>query len=84
MANMLDLLRRNPIQVMAIAIVLAIVIGVFAYVAGYLTPHRLNASPIVDAMEATGGGPHEGFRRAHAKGICIAGTFLATPGARSL
>jgi catalase len=84
MVDTLDLLRRNPVQVGAIGIALAIVIGVFAYVAGYLTPHRLSSSRIVDALEATGGGPHEGFRRAHAKGICIAGTFLATPGARSL
>jgi catalase len=84
MVEMLDLLRRNPIQAAAIAIVLAIVIGVFAYAAGYLTPHRLSASRMVDAIEASGGGSHEGFRRAHAKGICITGTFLATPGARSL
>jgi hypothetical protein len=44
-----------------IGIVLAIVIAVFAYVAGYLTPRRLSASRIVDALEATGGRPHEGF-----------------------
>ena len=69
MVGTLDLLRRNPVRVAAIGIVLAIVIGVFAYVAGYLTPHRLSASRIVDAMKASGGGPYEGFRRAHAKGI---------------
>ena len=44
MVDTLDLLRRNPVQLVAIGIVLAIVIGVFAYVAGYLTPHRLSAS----------------------------------------
>ena len=84
MVGTLDLLRRNPVQVAAIGIVLAMVVGVLAYVAGYLTPHRLSASRIVDAMEVSGGGPYEGFRRAHAKGICITGAFLATPGARSL
>jgi catalase len=84
MIDTLSLLRRNPVQVVTIGLVVAIIIGVFAYVAGYLTPRRLSANRIVDAMEATGGGPHEGFRRAHAKGICIGGTFLATPGARSL
>jgi catalase len=84
MMDTLSLLKRNPVQVVAIGLVVAIVIGVFAYVAGYLTPRRLSASRIVEAMEAAGGGPHAGFRRAHAKGICIAGTFLATPGARSL
>ena len=44
MVDMLDLLRRNPVQLVAIGIVLAIVIGVFAYVAGYLTSHRLSVS----------------------------------------
>jgi catalase len=84
MIETFDLLKRDPVRVAAIGIVLAIVIGVFAYVAGYLTPHRLSASRIVDAIESSGGGPHEGFRRAHAKGICITGSFLATPAARSL
>jgi fluoride ion exporter CrcB/FEX len=50
MVETLDLLRRNPVQAAAIAIVLAILIAVFAYVAGYLTPHRLSASRIVDAI----------------------------------
>jgi hypothetical protein len=44
MVDTLDLLRRNPVQVVAIGIVLAIVIGVFAYAAGYLTPHRLSGA----------------------------------------
>jgi catalase len=81
MMDTLGLLKRNPVQVVAIGLVVAIVIGIFAYVAA---PRRLSASRIVEAMEAAGGGPHAGFRRAHAKGICIAGTFLATPGARPL
>jgi len=34
MLETLDLLRRNPVRSAAIAIVLAIVIGVFAYAAG--------------------------------------------------
>ena len=51
MMDTLSLLKRNPVQVVAIGLVVAIVIGVFAYVAGYLTPRRLSASRIVEAME---------------------------------
>lgn len=79
-----SLLRRHPITVAAIGIVLAATAGGFAYVGGFLTPNRLGADRIADALEATGGGAHEGFRRAHAKGICIAGTFTASAAARGL
>ena len=50
MMDTLSLLKRNPVQLVAIGLVVAIVIGVFAYVAGYLTPRRLSASRIVEAM----------------------------------
>jgi catalase len=82
--NTWGLLLRNPIQAIAIGIVLVSVIGLFAYVGGYLSPHRLSPKRMVDAFEEIGGGAHQGFRRAHAKGICIAGSFQATAVARSL
>jgi catalase len=82
--NTWELLRRNPVQVLAIGIMLASTISLFAYVGGYLSPHRLSPKRMVDAFEEIGGGAHEGFRRAHAKGICVAGSFLATAEARSL
>ena len=75
------LLKRNPVQALTIAVVLAATAGAFAYVGGFLTPHRLSANHFVDAMQTAAGGPHAGFRRAHAKGICIAGSFVgAAPG----
>jgi len=46
----------------------------FAYTAGWLTPHRLTAQRIVNAFEANAG-EHPGFRRNHAKGVCVAGYF---------
>ena len=60
------------------------IVGAFGYVGGFLTPNRLSADRMVDALEAAGGGAHPGFRRAHAKGICIAGSFVASPAARTL
>jgi catalase len=75
------LLRQNPARALVIVIVLAVTAGAFAYVGGFLTPGRLDADRFADAMEASAGGPHPGFRRAHAKGICIAGSFIgAAPG----
>ncbi|TGS85476.1 catalase, partial [bacterium M00.F.Ca.ET.177.01.1.1] len=40
---------------------------------GWLSP-RLGARRIVNAFEATTA-PHPGFRRNHAKGICVTGHF---------
>jgi catalase len=79
-----DLLKRNLPQAAFIGLVLAAAIGAFAYVGGFLSPHRLSANRLTDAIEASGGGPSPGFRRAHAKGICVAGTFIGTAEARAL
>ena len=78
------LLRRNPIRLLAIGLVLAATAASFAYVGGFLTPQRLSPNHFIDAMETAAGGPHAGFRRAHAKGICFAGHFVGSPQARGL
>lgn len=46
----------------------------FAYVGGFLTPERLTQARIIDRFEQFNG-IHPGFRRNHAKGVCIAGSF---------
>jgi catalase len=46
----------------------------FAYVGGWLTPRRLTPQRIVDALQDSSG-LHPGYRRNHAKGICVAGYF---------
>jgi catalase len=79
-----ELLRRHPVRALLIGITLAAIAGAFAYAGGFLTPRRLSASHFTDALEVSAGGPHEGFRRAHAKGICIAGSFLGAPAGRAL
>ncbi len=59
------------------AAVIAIVIGVaalFAYTAGWFTPHALTPARFVDRLEQAGG-EHPGSRRNHAKGVCISGWF---------
>ncbi len=46
----------------------------FGYTAGWLTPHRLTTARIVNALQGPGD-PHPGYRRNHAKGICVSGYF---------
>ena len=81
-SNTVNLLRRNPGRVVVIGAVLAAVAVLFAYAGGFLTPHRLSPDRFTDAMEH--GSPPTGFRRAHSKGICIAGSFVGGAEARAL
>jgi catalase len=50
------------------------VIGCFAYVGGWLSPGHLTPTKLINTFEQVNG-LYPGFRRNHAKGICIAGTF---------
>jgi catalase len=54
-------------------VLLAIVLA-FGYVAGWLTPRRLTAQRLVDQLQ-TNAGVFAGYRRNHAKGVCVAGYF---------
>ena len=55
----------------------------FAYVGGWLDPQRLTPDRIVDALE-TNSGVHPGFRRNHAKGVCVVGHFESSGAAHAL
>jgi catalase len=79
----LSLLRSRPLQALVIGALLAIAAAAFVFVSGRLSPTRLTPVRFVNHMETNAGGPHRGFRRAHAKGVCVAGTFQATPQART-
>lgn len=68
----------------AIAAVVAGLGGAFAWTAGWLTPQRLTSARVVDAIEATSATPYPGFRRAHAKGMCVSGYFEGTPAGAAL
>ena len=62
--------------------VVAVVVGAFAYVNGTLDPQRLRPKTLVNALE-TNNGVHPGFRRNHAKGVCVAGYFQSSTEARA-
>lgn len=57
-----------------IAAVLLVIVGLFAYIGGWFSPHAITPSSAVDTFEKVNGA-HPGFRRNHAKGVCFSGYF---------
>ena len=57
-----------------IGAVLAMAVGMFAWAGGWLTPSALSPDSMIDTFEKVNG-PHPGFRRNHAKGVCFSGYF---------
>lgn len=57
-----------------VAVIVAAVVVLFAYAAGWLSPGALTPGKFVDRFQQVGG-LHPGFRRNHAKGLCFSGWF---------
>ncbi|WP_043290791.1 catalase family peroxidase [Pseudoxanthomonas spadix] len=71
--------KPSPVPaLLGIVALLAALAGAFAWVGGGFGA-RLTAQQMTNTIEA--GKPHPGFRRAHAKGVCVAGSF--TPSAQA-
>jgi catalase len=66
-----------------IAVILALIAALFAWVGGWIGKHDLTPQKMMDLAQASGK-QQPGFRRAHSKGICFAGTFAPTPEAAKL
>ena len=66
--------RAVIIRLGAIGLLVAGSVGAFAYAGGWLSPGDLTQARIVERFEQVNG-PHPGFRRNHAKGLCLAGHF---------
>jgi catalase len=69
-------LSRSSIflRLASIALVLLVIVLAFGYVGGWLAPHRLTAQRLVDQLQANAG-VFPGYRRNHAKGVCVTGYF---------
>ncbi|WP_028006660.1 catalase family peroxidase [Solimonas flava] len=65
---------QRTLRLTAIALIAGALALAFAASAGWLTPARLTPGRIVDALQGHDG-LHPGFRRAHAKGVCVIGEF---------
>jgi catalase len=57
-----------------IGVALAVVAGTFAYLGGWFTPHELTPGRFTDGFEEVNG-VQPGFRRNHAKGVGVSGSF---------
>jgi catalase len=62
------------VRLALIGVVMLVVAGAFAYVGGWLSPGRLTPARMIDGFQEVSG-VHPGFRRNHAKGICVSGWF---------
>src|SRR5258706_4847651 len=58
----------------AIAVALAGIAGLFLYAGGWLTPRTLSPASMINTFEQVNA-RHPGFRRNHAKGVCVTGYF---------
>lgn len=74
---------RRRARWLLVALPVATLGAAFAYVAGALAPGRLTPATFVRQLE-TNGGVHPGYRRNHAKGLCVDGYFDSSGAARSL
>ncbi len=68
---------------LAILVVIAGLALAFVYVGGWLAPRRLTADRIIDQFQRNAG-VFPGYRRNHAKGVCILGRFHSSGQAASL
>ncbi|GLQ51291.1 catalase family peroxidase [Dyella flava] len=57
-----------------IGIILLLIVLAFGYVGGWLAPKRLTAQRMVNQLQADNG-VFPGYRRNHAKGVCVTGYF---------
>ena len=71
------------LRLAGIGAVVAAVAGTFFYVNGSLDAQRLRPKTLVNALEHNNG-VHPGYRRNHAKGMCVIGYFESNGNAQSL
>lgn len=71
--------RAVLLRLGAIGALVASTAGAFAYAGGWLSAGDLTQARIVDRFERVNG-PHPGFRRNHAKGLCLVGRFESSGG----
>ncbi len=57
-----------------LGVVVAAIVTAFAYTGGWFSPHQLTPARFIDTFEKLNG-LHPGFRRNHAKGLCVVGYF---------
>jgi catalase len=62
------------LRLTAIGVVIAGIAGLFLYAGGWFSPRALSPATMINTFEQVNG-EHPGFRRNHAKGVCVSGFF---------
>jgi len=75
--------RGSLILLVLIALILLAIAALFAWVGGWFGNHQLTPQKMMDFAQGSGT-QAPGFRRAHSKGMCFAGTFVPAPQAAQL
>ncbi|HEX4376045.1 MAG TPA: catalase family peroxidase [Steroidobacteraceae bacterium] len=70
--------NRTLPRLALIGAILGLIVLLFAWVGGYLTPSRISSDGLVDTLERATGKVYPGYRRAHSKGVCVSGHFTST------
>lgn len=66
-----------------IGVLIAAIAGLFLFAGGWLTPHALTPAAMINTFERLNG-VQSGFRRNHAKGVCVVGYFDSNGQGQSL
>jgi hypothetical protein len=64
-------IRASRFRLRAMGMAVTALVGSFAWAAGWLLPGRLDQNRMIGTFERVNG-LHPGFRRNHAKGVCLA------------
>ncbi|KJK08223.1 Catalase-related peroxidase precursor [compost metagenome] len=75
--------RPRTLRLVAIGLGLSALAASFAYAAGWIGSDRLTPKRIIDTFEAQAG-HYPGYRKNHAKGLCVSGYFLSSKQAAPL
>lgn len=70
-------------RLLLVGLVPLVLIVLLLWAGGWLTPERLTADKLVTVLQKAGG-DHPGYRRNHAKGICVVGHFVANGNASTV
>lgn len=68
------LTRASSARLGVVAAAMLVIVACFAWAGGWLSTGRLDQTRMIDTFEAVNG-LHPGFRRNHAKGVCLTGWF---------
>jgi len=75
--------RQTFVRLALVGIIPLILFVLFLWAGGWLTPERLTSDKLVNVLQQSGG-LHEGYRRNHAKGVCVLGKFISNGNASTL